>query len=129
MLLNLVFSGAFAQDIRGYWRSADGSRVYFVYSSGNEIEASLFSSARKEELNKAGIMVLSKVQKKKDRYYEGFIHAVSDGLATIARIRLAGNEKEMLEFRLSRFLVPVRIRWYRVQSMHVETAMRYPIYF
>lgn len=109
-----IFHHAFSQDILGLWRSPDSTRIYYVYINGGEIEACLLQSTRKKDRN--GVLVLSRVRQINDSCYKGFIHAVSDGLTTFARIKVHGHEKDVLKLRLSRFLFPVRIRWHKVKD-------------
>lgn len=107
-----IFS-AHAQEpaITGNWYSKDGSRQYFIRKTEQSWEAILVRSNR--ETDTSGKLILSLLQKKKNRY-RGTIYSVSDGQYTTVTIRPGRGKEDVLVLKLKRMLLlDVTIKWYR----------------
>ena len=104
-----------AQTLSGRWRSSDSTRIYHVYQKDAVMEAVLENSTRTTD--KSGALVLSLVEKKSSRRYRGIIHSVDGEMVTVATIKFKGND--ILKLRLRRFLIPVKIKWYKVKERKI----------
>ncbi|MET0636899.1 MAG: hypothetical protein ABWZ25_12790 [Chitinophagaceae bacterium] len=102
----------YAQPLAGHWTSADGTRVYHIYSVEAEMQAVLENSVRVTD--KSGSIILTAVEKKNNRRYKGFIHSVDGEMLTTVIIKF--NTDDQLTLKLRRFIFPVRIKWYRVKE-------------
>jgi len=97
--------------ITGNWYSKDGSRQYLIIEKEKGWEAILLHSQR--ENDPEGKLVLSRLQKKKNRY-RGFIYSVKDDLYTTVTLRTNRKNQEVLVLKLKRMLLlDVTIKWYR----------------
>lgn len=100
-------------DISGEWYSADSSRIYKIYPSGEGYEAVLQSSNRPRDRESAFVLkdVMYRQRKKN---YKGIILAVSDSMPAMARITFADKRRRVLKIRLRRFFIGhTTIWWYR----------------
>ena len=100
------------QELSGRWYSADSSRIYYVFRKDSTYHAVLEKSTRSGD--QVGTVVLSGVKQRVAQYHRGIIHTVEGDMSTLADIRFEGNDT--LRLRLRRFLLPVKIRWYRVTA-------------
>lgn len=97
--------------ITGYWYSKDGSRQYQITESKSGWEAVLVHSER--ENDKEGKLILSRLQRRKNRY-RGMIFSATDNMNTTVTIRVSRKNKEVLVLKLKRMLLlDVTIKWYR----------------
>ncbi len=98
-------------DITGNWYSKDGTRQYLIRENDKGCEAVLVRSARENEA--AGKLILSRLQKKKNRY-RGIIYSVTEDIYTTVTIRASRKKKDVLVLKLKRMLLlDVTIKWYR----------------
>ena len=89
----------------------DGSRQYQITEHKTGWEAVLVHTER--ENDQEGKLILSRLQKKKNRY-RGTIYSVTDNLFTTVTIRTCRKNKEVLVLKLKRMLLlDVTIKWYR----------------
>jgi len=111
LLLAIIQVSAQESPIAGYWYSKDGSRQYQITESKTGWEAVLVHTER--ENDQEGKLILSRLQKKKNRY-RGTIYSVTDNLFTTVTIRTCRKNKEVLVLKLKRMLLlDVTIKWYR----------------
>ncbi len=113
LLLLFLYIVVPAQDsfISGTWYSKDGSRQYYIQEMEKGWEAILVHSVRNNEPE--GKLVLSRLQKKKNRY-RGLIYSVTDDMYTTVTIKAIGKNKKVLVLKLKRMLLlDVTIKWYR----------------
>ena len=97
--------------ITGFWYSKDGSRQYQITESKSGWEAVLVQSER--ENDKEGKLILSRLQKKRNRY-RGTIFSATDNMNTTVTIRVSRKKNEVLVLKLKRMLLlDVTIKWYR----------------
>lgn len=104
-----------AQDLSGEWYSADSSRVYNVFHTGDQYQATLIASSHAgDRLN--GFILKEVIYNEKKKCYEGIILSPIDGLATTAKIRFSEKDPDVLRLRLHRMLVNVNIEWRRKKT-------------
>jgi hypothetical protein len=114
LVSGLIFTTVTAQaDITGEWYSADSSRIYKVFASGNEYRALLLSSSRPGDRDSALVLTGVVYHKRKD-VYKGIMLAVSDSMPVAARISFADKQRRILRLRLRRMFVSrVNVWWHR----------------
>ena len=111
LFFSLVKAHAQEPTITGNWYSKDGSRQYLIRKTEKNWVAILVRSNR--EADTTGKLILSQLQKKKNRY-RGTIYSVMDDQYTTVTIRPVRGNEDILVLKLKRMLLlDVTIKWYR----------------
>lgn len=111
LLLLTITQHSKAQEITGYWFSADSSRVYAIKQTGNNLyEAVIKTSSRNTD--SIGFAVIKNLHYNANKKrYEGIMYAISDNQACFVKITCANNR---LQLKLRRmFLFDAVLQWNR----------------
>lgn len=109
-----LWAGA-QEHLEGNWYSPDSTRIYKIYKKADGYEAILLQSKRKDD--RPGALVLSNIFcNKKKNQYNGFIHAVNDGLATTVKITKTDDGKTLKLTLRRMFIFPVNMQWHKINE-------------